>query len=164
MITVPLSECCEYRHPCMVARSKNKIPQVSEGIFGLLIQSVFSPGMRKFDQSTIDRYVNILKLGIKNTKKYYWIYNDYIYVSDPDIEFLELSAYFDDDFNPSELSACYKGEDLSCVNPLDREFPIPSYLEKQLKDLVHESLMKTYLRYIQDPQTNFKDEQNQPKR
>ena len=159
MIPVPLSECCEYQHPCMVARSKEKIPQISEGIFGLLIQSVFSPGRRRFDYATLERFINILRMNLRNTKKYFWVYNDYLYVSDESIEFVDVLAYFDDDFDPAIYSSCYKGPDMSCVNPLDREFPVPSYLEKQLLDLVDEKLMKTYFRHIVDKQSNNKDEE-----
>lgn len=159
MEAVPLSECCEYKHPCFVARSKKKIPQISEGIFGLLIQSVFSPGRKKFDEATLDRFINILNMKLKNTKKYFWIHDDRVYVSDESIEYIDFFAFFDEDFNPSEYSACGKGEDITCVNPLDREFKIPSYLEKQLVDLVNETLNKTYFRHIVDPQTNAKDEE-----
>jgi hypothetical protein len=158
MIPVPLSECCEYKHPCTVARSEKKIPQISEGIFGLLVQSVFSPGRKRFDYASLDRFVNILNMKLKNTKKYFWIYDDYLYVSDGNIEYVDVLAYFDDDFNVAELSSCYKGEDQTCVGPLDKEFPIPSYLEKQLIDLANETLNKTYFRHIVDPQTNAKDE------
>lgn len=157
MTTVPLSECCDYRHPCEVARSKKKIPQISEGIFGLLVQSVFSPGRKKFDYAAIDRFVNIMRLGV-GTKKYYWVYDDYLYVSDPDIEFIDIVAYFDDDFNPSEFSTC-QVIDESCINPLDKEFPIPSYLEKNLKELVNDTLNKTYFRHRLDTDSNFKDDQ-----
>ncbi len=160
MIQVPLSECCDYRSPCMIARSKKKIPQISEGIFGLLIQSVFSPGRRKFDYASLDRFVNILGLGIKNTKKYFWVYDDYIYISDENIEYLDILAYFDKDFNPSDFSSCNKGEDTSCMNPLDKEFKIPSYLEKQVVDLVNEILSKTYFQRDIDITSNKKDEQN----
>jgi hypothetical protein len=159
MERVPLSECCEYKSACMVARSKKKIPQISEGIFGLLIQSVFSPGRRKFDYASLDRFINILNLGLRDTKKYFWVYDDRIYISDEDIENLDVIAYFDDDFNPSEYSACDKGEDTSCINPLDKEFSAPSYLEKQIIDLVNDTLNKTYFRHIVDSQSNAKDEE-----
>lgn len=159
MVPVPLSECCEYKHPCTIARSEKKIPQISEGIFGLLVQSVFSPGRRKYDYASIDRFVNFLNMKLQNTKKYFWVSNDYLYVTDSDVEYIDLIAYFDEDFNAAELSECYKGEDDSCLNPIDKEFPIPSYLEKQLIDLTNETLMKTYFRQIADPQTNAKDEQ-----
>lgn len=159
MIPVPLSECCDYKNPCMVSRSVKKIPNISEGIFGLLIQSVFSPGRKKFDYSTIDRFINILGLKLKNTKKYFWIYNEYLYVSDPDIEYVDITAYFDKDINPADYAACQSVEDLSCVNPLDMQFKVPSYLEKNLRDLVNDELNKTYFRHIVDPQTNAKDEE-----
>jgi hypothetical protein len=159
MTPVPLSECCEYKHPCMVARSKKKIPKISEGIFGLLVQSVFSPGRRKFDYATLDRFINILNLKLKNTKKYFWIYDDYLYISDENVEYLDITAYFDEDINPRDYSTCIQSSDESCINPLDKEFAIPSYLEKQLKDLVNETLNKTYFRHVVDPQTNNKDEE-----
>lgn len=159
MMPVPLGECCEYKHPCMISRSKKKLPQLSEGVFGLLVQHVFSPGKKRFDYASLDRFVNILKMKLPNTKKYFWFYNDYLYVSDENIEYIEISAYFDEDVKVSKYSACYTGEDDSCINPLDKEFMIPSYLEKSLKDLVNENLNKTYFRHIVDPQTNFKDEE-----
>lgn len=160
MEVVPLSECCDYKSPCMVARTKKKIPQISEGIFGLLIQSVFSPGRRRFDYASLDRFVNILNMKLKNTKKYFWVYDDRIYISDENIEYIDIVAYFDDDFNVSELSACSKGEDTSCQNPIDKEFQVPSYLEKQVIDLVNETLSKTYFQRDLDVTSNKKDDQN----
>lgn len=160
MEPVPLSECCDYKHPCTVSRSKKKIPQISEGIFGLLVQSVFTPGRRKFNEVTLDRFVNILSLKLKDTKKYFWVYDDRIYTSDENIENLDVIAYFDDDFNPDDYSECKKenSEDTNCLNPIDKEFKIPSYLEKQLIDLVNETLNNTFFRHLQDPQVNAKDE------
>lgn len=143
----------------MVSRSKKKIPQISEGIFGLLVQSVFSPGRRKYDYASLDRFVNILNMKIRDTKKYFWIYNDYLYVSDPDLEYVDVLAYFDDDFNVNDYSTCKKNINQVCANPLDKEFLIPSYLEKQLIDLTNDTLNKTYFRHLVDAQTNAKDEQ-----
>ena len=162
MMTVPLSECCDYKNPCQVARSKKKIPQISEGIFGLLVQSVFSPGKKKFDYASPDRYANILRLGLRNTSSFYWVYNDYLYVSDPNMEFIDMLAYFDDEINPAEFSACKKPGDTSgncATNPLDREFQLPSYLEEAVLSLVDKKLMDTYFRLNVDNTTNFKDEQ-----
>ena len=161
MMTVPLSECCDYKNPCQVARSKKKIPQISEGIFGLLVQSVFSPGKKKFDYASPDRYANILRLGLRNTSSFYWIYNDYLYVSDPNIEYIDMLAFFDDEFNPADYSGCKKPGDTSencTTNPLDREFNLPSYLEEAVLSLVDKKLMDTFFRHLVDPQTNFKDE------
>lgn len=160
MKPVPLSECCDYTSPCTVARSVKKIPQISEGIFGLLAQSVFSPGGRRFDYAAPERFANILKMGIRNTKKYYWIYNDFLYVSDSSIELVTLVAYFDDDFDPKEFSSCNTQESTACINPLDKEFPCPAYLDKTLIDLVNETLNKTYMRYTTDLTPDKNDTQN----
>ena len=144
----------------MIARTKKKIPQISEGIFGLLVQSIFSPGMTKFDYATPDRFVNMLKIGLKNTKKYFWIANDRIYVTNPDIEKINIVAYFDEDLNPDDFNDCAtKPSENSCVNPIDKDFPIPSYLEKSLIDMVNETLSKTYFRHLIDETPNNKDEE-----
>ncbi len=42
MIEVPISECCGYVDPCSVARSKFKLPRISEGNYQYLIQGVWS--------------------------------------------------------------------------------------------------------------------------
>lgn len=160
MEQIPLSECCDYKSSCIIARTVKEIPQITEGIFGLLIQYVISPGLTKFDYASVDRFVNILKMGIKNTKKYYWVSNGKIYVSNGDIEAINLAAYFDREFDSSTLSACKpKSVSTSCINPLDKEMRIPSYMIKSVMDLVNENLMKTYFRHLEDPTSNDKDEQ-----
>jgi len=159
--TVPLSECCDYKSACLVSRSIKKIPQISEGIFGLLIQSVYSPGMIKLDYAEIDRFINILRMGLRNTRKYYWIYDNYLYISNPDLEAINVIAYYDDDFNPKDFSGCQDPDvtDDSCLNILDRNFKIPSYLEQQLIALVNDTLQKTFFRHILDPVTDAKDDE-----
>lgn len=42
MIEVPISDCCEYVDPCQVARSRFKLPRISEGNYQYLIQGVYS--------------------------------------------------------------------------------------------------------------------------
>ena len=37
-----------------------------------------------------------------------------------------------------------------CKNPLDREFPLPGYLEKQVMDLVTKELLSTYFNLKSD--------------
>lgn len=160
MEQVPLSECCDYTTPCTITRTVKEIPQISEGIFGLLIQSVYSPGLTVFSFATIERYLNILKLGLRNKEKYYWVHGKRIYTTNPNIEAINLSAYFDDDINIKTLSNCVKAEnDDSCVNPLDRPMKIPSYLEKGLFDLVNETLNNTYFRHLIDTSVDLKDEE-----
>jgi len=162
MEKVPLSECCYYVSDCMVSRSVKEIPQIAEGIFGLLIKSVLSPGMEKLEFSSVERYLNILKLKIKQKKSFYWIHNKRLYTNLPELEAVDVSAYFDDDIDISKLSNCLSTKDIektSCVNPLDKEFKIPSYLEDNLVNMVHDTLSKTYYRHNVDITNNNKDEQ-----
>ena len=80
MIEVPISECCEYVDPCSVARSKYKLPRISEGNYQYVIQGVYSINAmsgqgKKLKEITINRYINLLKLPIIKKEEYYWISN-----------------------------------------------------------------------------------------
>ena len=88
MVEVPISECCEYADPCTIARSRFKLPRISEGNYQYLIQGVYSINAmsgvgKKLKEITINRYINLLKLPIIKNEEYYWIMNGYLYVSNP---------------------------------------------------------------------------------
>lgn len=68
---IPLSECCDFKSDCMISRSTLKIPQVSEGIFGVLVQYVFSPGKKEYKYATPMRFANIMKLSLRQNKDFY---------------------------------------------------------------------------------------------
>lgn len=160
MEQVPLSECCEYKSPFMVARSKKEIPQISEGIFGLLVQSIYSPGMTNFDFTTLPRLVNILKLGLKNPRHLFFIQNKKVYVTAHNLEYINMNAYFDSDIDPNDYGECkseISSTDKKFVNPLDRPFKIPSYMEKSLKDWTHKSLLESYFRLTEDTTSDNQD-------
>lgn len=159
MEQVPLSECCEYKSDCKVSRSVMKIPQISEGIFGLLVQYIMSPGGKEFKFGTPLRFANTLKLKLATNSSMFWIHNDRIYVSDSELEYINLSAYFDSEPAINLYSSCVDNkEEYSCINPLDKDFKIPSYLEDNLVSMVHKKLSETYFRHIEDHTSNNKDE------
>jgi len=139
MVEVPISECCEYVDECTVARSKYKLPKISEGNYQYVIQGVYSINAmggkgKKLKEITINRYVNLLKLPIIKKEEYYWIINGYLYVSNPLLESIRVAALFEEDV-PNEIMypECGCGspetpvEEL-CKNPLDKEFFLPGYL------------------------------------
>jgi hypothetical protein len=155
MIEVPISECADYQDPNSVARSKHKLPQIAEGNYQYLIQGVYSINAmgghgKKLKEITINRYTNLLKLPIIKKEEYYWIINNYIYVSNPMIRAVRIAAYFEDDVSNDLLypeSCC--GDVLPdieefCMNPLDKPFSLPGYLEKQVLDLTSQKLLQTY--------------------
>jgi hypothetical protein len=117
LIDVPISECCDYVDPCSVARTKFKLPRITEGNYQYLIQGVYSINImggqgKKLKEITINRYVNLLKLPIIKNEEYYWITNGYLYVNNPLLKGIRLVALFEEDV-PNEImySPCACGAD-----------------------------------------------------
>jgi len=169
MIEVPISECCDYADPCSISRSKLKLPRICEGNYQYLIQGVYSiNAMRgkaiKLTEITINRYINLLKLPIIKKSEYYWISNDYLYITNPMVQRIRIAALFEEDV-PNEVMYpdCDCGSSPSteelCKNPLDKESFIPGYLEKQTLELTSQTLLRTYFNTSADPQLNNVDEQ-----
>jgi len=161
MVEVPISECCDYVDPCSIARSKYKLPSIAEGNYQYVIQGVYSINAmsgqgKKLKEITINRYINLLKLPIIKKEEYYWISNDYLYVSNPLLKAVRFVALFEQDV-PNELlypecdcgTPQYTTEQL-CINPLDKEFALPGYLEKQVLELTSQKLLSTYFRLKTD--------------
>ena len=165
MVEVPISECCDYVDDCTVARSKYKLPRISEGNYQYLIQGVYSINALggkgyKFKEITINRYANLLKLPIVKNDQYYWISNDYLYISNPMLQKIRFVALFEEDV-PNEIlygGDCHQPQDL-CVNPLDKESFVPGYLEKQVLELTSQKLLQTYFRLKEDLTSNNLDGQ-----
>lgn len=160
LTSVPLSECCAYNDPCEIARTKIKIPKIAEGNFQYVIQGVYSINAlggrgTRLKETTVNRYTNTLKLGLRKKEIYYMVVNDYLYITSPDVRAVRITALFTDDV-PNELMypECCCGENYEpkelCRNPLDKEFPLPGYLEKQVLEMVSEKLLKTYFRIKSD--------------
>lgn len=170
MEEVSVSECCDYVDPCSVARSKYKLPRIAEGNYQYLIQGVYSinamSGMgKKMKEVTVNRFINLLKLPVIKKEEYYWIMNGYLYVSNPLLKAVRITAYFEQDV-PNEImypQECecsnYIPDDDWCKNPLDKEFPCPGYLEKQVLELTSQKLLSTYFRVKEDMTQNNIDAQ-----
>lgn len=155
MMEVPISECCDYVDSCTVARSRYKLPRIAEGNYQYLIQGVYSINAmsgsgKKLKEITINRYVNLLKLPIIKNEEYYWIMNDYLYVSNPLLQAIRVAAFFEQDI-PNEVMfpECDCGtpqatDEEWCKNPLDKPYGLPGYLESQVLQLTSQKLLSTY--------------------
>lgn len=168
---VPISECCGYADPCTVARTKLKIPNIAEGNYQYIIQGVYSINAlsgkgKKIKEITVNRYVNLLKLPIIKSEEYYWITNNYLYVSNPLLKAIRLVALFEEDV-PNEMlypEDCDCGgpnvtDEEWCKNPLDKDSFIPGYLEKQVLELTSQKLLSTYFKINDDKTSDLKDDQ-----
>lgn len=159
MIEVSLAECCSYTSPCTIRRSKYKIPKIGEGIWGNLVQGVYSvDGKSTFLQSDPNRFANYLNLGLKQKRKFWWLQNNYLYISDSEIELVMIKAYFEEDINP-ELFACSDDPEIDeCTNPLDTEFKCPTYLIENVVTIVSQKYNGTYRTAIADITSNDLEE------
>lgn len=166
---VPISECCDFVDECTIAKTKLKLPRISEGNYQYLIQGVYSINAlggrgKKLKEITINRYINLLKLPIIKQEEYYFIVNDHLYVTNPNIQAIRIVAFFEDDvpnsimFSECSCGTAYTDEDF-CKNPLDRKFGLPGYLKKQVLDLVSQKLLNTYFRIKTDITPNGIDGQ-----
>ena len=154
MVQVSISECCDFVDPCTIARSKYKLPRISEGNYQYVIQGVYSINAmggkgKKLKEITINRYTNLLKLPIIKREEYYWIMNGYLYISNPLLQAIRISAFFEQDVpNETLYPACDCGNNVTdeqwCINPLDKEYACPGYLEKQVLELTSQKLLQTY--------------------
>ena len=167
MIQVPISECCDYTDPCTISRSKYKLPPISEGNYQYLIQGVYSINAmggiaKKFKEITINRYINLLKLPIIKNEAYFWILNDYLYITNPLLKTARISAFFENDVpNTIAFGCTSQSIDINayCMNPLDKEYGVPGYLEKQVLELTSQKLLQTYFRINDDKTSDGKDDQ-----
>lgn len=170
LIEVPISECCDFVDDCTIARSKYKIPRIAEGNYQYLIQGIYTINAMggkatKIKEISINRYINLLKLPIIKKEIYFWINNDYLYITNPSIKAVRISAFFEEDvpneimFPDCDCGTNYTNEDL-CANPLDRKFGLPGYLEKQVLDLTSQKLLSTYFQIPQDKTLNGIDGQS----
>ncbi len=154
MKEVPISECCGYADDCTIARTVLKVPKIAEGNYQYVIQGVYSINAlsgkgKKLKEITVNRYINLLNLPIIKKEDYFWISNDYLYVTNPDIQAIRLVAMFEN-IVPAEIlyPECCCGNSFTsddyCMNPLDRPYVIPGYLKTQVLDLTSKKLLQTY--------------------
>jgi hypothetical protein len=155
MVEVSISECCNYVDECSIARTKFKLPRVSEGNYQYVIQGVYSINAlsgqgKKLKEITVNRYINLLKLPVIKKEEYFWITNGYLYVNNPLLKAIRFVAFFEEDVhNDIMYPECgcgtpdYTNEQL-CQNPLDKEFALPGYLEQQVLEITSKKLLQTY--------------------
>ena len=141
-----ISKCKSY------AKSEKRLPAIYTWRNGLVIMSLISLGGIEYREITPKEYDRILKREfIDKTKKYFWIEDGHIIIPDSEVEFVELTAYFENEFDAKLISECQdKTESNSCRNPYDDEFKCPGHLLAIIKDDTIKNLFNYYKRNIVD--------------
>jgi hypothetical protein len=161
---VSISECCAYTSTKTIARTKIQLPRIGESNYLYAIKGVFSIDQQiKLKEITPSRYINLLKLPVKVNEHYYWVQNNFLYVTNPELEKIKLVAYFEETvplslLYPSDCD-CTVNTNPPCTNPLDEEFKCPMYLVQNVVDITSKNLLQSYFRLPEDRQSDNVDGQ-----
>jgi len=149
LIEAPGAEC---DLGCPIRRTKLKLPQIEEGLYSYFIQGVFNTSnSEELFPTTIRDFINHSRLRIKTNRKYYTIRNGYLYVLDPDVESVNMYAYFTESIQDADGS--------DCMSMQDKEFKIAAYLIDPLLQMVNQDLIN-YHKLPVEQETNNRDEQS----
>lgn len=147
LVLAPGSEC---DLGCDVRRSKHKLPKIDEGLYSYFIQGVYNlSNSEEIFPTTIRDFINNSRIRIKTPKKYYTIRNGYLYILDPDIEAINMYAYFTESIEDLDGSAC--------MSMYDKTFHFPDYLLDPLVEMCNQSLIN-YHKMPVEPEDNNRDD------
>ena len=146
MEPVPLYSCCSTESNCMVAISKIELPTIVDLYQQVVVRGVFSiDGKVSFKEiQSPTRYDNILNIYPNKKDNYYWIQNKRLYITDPNIEIVRLSAFFRDIVDISKYSSCKEDSEDCPINPLDMEWKGLPKLEDDIVRLAAELIMSSF--------------------
>lgn len=163
LIEVSINECCEYISDKKIRRSKHKLPVLAEGNYSHILYVYNIDNSKRIMEITPNRYINLLKIRPSSKEKYFWIEDQYLYVTDEDIKAVKLRGFFEDEVvietNECDTCPCSKHKNQkACVNPLDEIFRCPPYLLKAVHDMTSESLVNLYHKLREDLTSDEKED------
>ena len=150
VIEAPLIDpCCGLKSTCTIFRTKEKLPEIYEDSFGVIILNVTtidgSKSLTLIKPSEWERKVNNPWINKNNKNNFYFYSDGYLYFPNGSWKMIELVALFKTDI--SEMNLCddkNECDTVKCKRFLDEDFVIPEYLEAQMYDLVIRDLLNTY--------------------
>jgi hypothetical protein len=131
--------CVGVYSECYFKRSKDKLPNILNGMFGPIIRTT----------SSIDGSIEMFRTTFKyNKRPYFWYLNGYIYCPNIDWDAIRIEAIFD-----GPLDTC---DSDPCVFRQDDPFVLPEYLFAEVEQFVIKELTMT----MQVPSDGADDSQN----
>jgi hypothetical protein len=143
--------CVGVYSECYFKRSKDKLPNILNGMFGPIIRTTSSiDGSIEMFRTDPGTWVSITKSTTfkYNKRPYFWYLNGYIYCPNIDWDAIRIEAMFD-----GQLDTC---DSDPCALRQDDTFVLPEYLFAEVEQFVIKELTMT----LQVPSDGADDSQN----
>ena len=143
--------CIGVYSECFFKRSKDKLPNILDGMFGPIIRTVSSiDGSIEMFRTEPGTWSSITKSTTfkYNKRFYFWIIDGYIYCPNVDWEAIKIEAIFENDIENCKTN--------DCLLIQDKAFNIPEYLFSEVEQLVIKDLTMT----LSIPADSVDDSQN----
>ena len=132
------AQCKGIKSNCTFKRTKDKLPKLIEGYWGVLIRSVTSLDHSvqisytyptTFEQMTSQKYFKY------NTNKYFWYLDGHLYFPNLEWDAVRLEGIFEGDISKYN---CDTADD--CTFMQEREIAIPEFLFSEIENMVLKEL------------------------
>jgi len=130
--------CVGVYSECYFKRSKEKLPNILNGMFGPIIRTTSSiDGTIEMFRTDPGTWISITKSTTfkYNKRPYFWYLNGYIYCPNIDWDAIRIEAIFD-----GQLDTC---DTVPCVLRQDDPFVLPEYLFSEIEQFVVKELTMT---------------------
>jgi hypothetical protein len=131
--------CIGVYSECYIKRTKEKLPQLFDGMFGPILRTVSSiDGSIRMYRTEPATFVSITKsTNYKfNKKVYFWYLNGYLYIPNVDWDAIKVEGIFEGDKSdflcPTETNQCMIRQDF--------QLPFPEYLFSEIESFVVKDL------------------------
>jgi hypothetical protein len=132
------AQCTGIYSGCTIKRTKEKLPQLFDGMFGPILRTVSSiDGETELMRTEPGTYVSMSKTtNFKyNKRKYFWYLNGYLYFPNLEWDAVKVEGIFEGD----------KGDFLcdpkdQCMLKQDQQLPFPEYLFSEIEQMVLQEL------------------------
>ena len=149
------AQCVGVYSECYIKRSKEKLPNILNGIFGPIIRTVSSiDGSIEMFRTDPGTWVSMTKTTTfkYNKRPYFWYLNGYLYCPNIDWDAIKVEAIFEGD----KASFLCPDSKVECEIRQDQPFSLPEYLFSEVEQFV----LKELTMIMQVPPDGSDDSQN----
>jgi hypothetical protein len=135
------ASCAGIKSGCVIKRSKEKIPQMFDGMFGPLFRTVSSiDGETELFRTEPGTYVSMTKTSSFkfNNRVYFWYLNGYLYFPNMQWDAVKVEGIFEGNLGDF---ICDPKE--NCRLKQDHQLPFPEYIFSEVEQFVLKELTMT---------------------